>query len=205
MKILIADDEPSALLLMKHALDGVEGFEVTAVRDGAAAWDRLQSDPPSLAILDWMMPEIDGVELCRKVRSDPRLQNMYLILITGREGNADLLTGLRSGANDYITKPFDPAELEARVQVATRMLQLQQELAARVLELEDALARVRRLERLLPICSYCKKIRDEQNHWHRIETYISRHSDTEFSHGICTECYDTICEPELQRLEARAR
>lgn len=203
MQILIADDDSSALLLLKSTLNDLGGYEVVAVQDGAAAWAVLQHDePPALVLLDWTMPGLDGVEVCRKVRSEPRLHGVYLILVTGREGKEDLLTGLRAGANDYLTKPFDPAELEARVRVATRMVQLQLELSARVLELEDSLARVKRLETLLPICSYCKKIRDEQNHWHRIESYISSHSDTQFSHGICTECYETICEPELRELEA---
>ena len=205
MQILIADDDPSGLLLLESALNELGNYTVVAVQDGAAAWDVLQRDPPALALLDWMMPKLDGIELCRRIRAEPRLEGIYLILVTGREGREHLLTGLRAGANDYLTKPFDPAELEIRVQVAARMVQLQLELSARVAELEDSLARVKRLETLLPICSYCKKIRDEQNHWHAIESYISNHSDTEFSHGICMKCYETICLPELQKLEARDR
>ena len=204
MRILIADDDPIALRLLESTITKWGGYEVVAVRDGAAASDALHDvDPPSLAILDWMMPGMDGVEICAKVRSTPRLQKMYLILVTGREGREDRLAGLQAGANDYLTKPFDAAELEARVRVAAQVVRLQLQLSARVQELEDTLARVKRLERLMPICMYCKKIRDEQNCWHQLEAYISSHSDANFSHGICTECYDKICEPQLRELDVQ--
>ena len=201
MRILIADDDPIALLLLESTISKWGGYEIVAAKDGVSAWDILQAaNPPALAILDWMMPGLDGIDVCRSVRRLPHLQGMYLILVTGREGRDDRLAGLQAGANDYLTKPFDPAELEARVRVATRVIQLQLQLSARVQELEDALGRVKRLERLMPICMYCKKIRDEQNSWHQIESYISAHSDAEFSHGICAECYEKICEPQLQQL-----
>jgi DNA-binding response OmpR family regulator len=202
MQILIADDDPIALRLLESALVKRGGYEVIAVRDGVAAWGALDSEnPPALAILDWIMPGMDGVELCRRVRAFSRLQNMYLILVTGKESREDRLTGLQAGANDYITKPFDSAELEARVRVATRVISLQLQLSARVEDLEATLARVKRLERLLPICMHCKKIRDERNTWHQIESYISSHSDAEFSHGICADCLKKFYLSELHQLE----
>jgi DNA-binding response OmpR family regulator len=201
MRILIAYDDPIAIRLLEHAIHKWGGYDVVPVRSGNAAWDVLQgSDPPSLAILDWIMPGLDGLEICRKVRGLPRLYGMYLILVTGKESRDDRLAGLRAGANDYITKPIDFAELEARVHVATHVIKLQLQLTARVQELESTLARVKRLERLLPICMYCKRIRDEQNSWHQIESYISSHSDAEFSHGVCAECYEQICMPQLNAL-----
>ncbi len=204
MQILIADDDPISLRLLESAIEKWGSYEVVTVRDGLAAWDVMRSeDPPPLAILDWMMPGLDGIDLCRKIRSVPALQGTYLILVTSREGREDRLTGLQAGANDYLAKPLDSAELEARIRVATQVIQLQLQLSARVHELEEALMRVKQLEKILPICMHCKKIRDEQNAWHQIEAYISSHSDAEFSHGICTECFERIYEPQLRVLEAQ--
>lgn len=202
MQILIADDDPGALMLLERAINRWGDYNVVAAKDGIAAWDILRGPtPPPLALLDWMMPGLDGVEICRMARRCAQVQGVYLILITGNEGRDSRLIGLQAGANDYLTKPFDPAELEARVRVATLVVQLQLQLQAQVTGLEDALTRVKRLERLLPICMYCKKIRDEKDTWHQIETYISNHSDAEFSHGICAECYSAICEPQLEAIE----
>jgi DNA-binding response OmpR family regulator len=193
MRVLIADDDAIGLRLLDRTIRRLHGYEVVAVTDGLAALRVLEaSDPPPLAILDWMMPNLDGVDVCRNIRNTPRLQSIYIILVTGKESRESRLEGLRAGANDYITKPFDPAELEARVRVATRVVELQLQLHRRVFELEQTLARVKRLERSLPICMYCKKIRDEQNSWHQIESYIEAHSDAEFSHGICTECFEKL-------------
>ena len=112
------------------------------------------------------------------------------------------LKGLTAGADDYMTKPFDRAELKARINAGERILRLQAELAARVKELELALANVRLLQGLLPICCYCKKIRNDQNYWQQVDTYIADHSEAQFTHGICPECRDKIVKPELERLKA---
>ena len=196
MRILIADDddvtrsELEALLIRN-------GHEVMAVADGMAAWDILQSeDPPRLVVLDWLMEEMDGVEVCRRVRERPGLRNVHLILLTSRGDKDHILAGLQSGANDYVTKPFDRAELLARIRVGEQMVGLQTELAARVHELEAALAQVNQLQGLLPICSYCKSIRDDKNYWHEVAAYVQSHSEAEFSHGICPGCWDTVVKPE---------
>src|SRR5262249_1044353 len=146
------------------------------------------------------MPEIDGLEVCRRVRAAPKLKAMYLILLTARGSREYVLEGLRAGANDYVTKPFDREELEARVNVGIQVVQLQAELARRVAELEDALGRVRQLQGLLPICCYCKKIRDDQDYWHQVDRYIGTHTDVRFSHGICPECWVSVVQPEFQQL-----
>jgi DNA-binding response OmpR family regulator len=108
---------------------------------------------------------------------------------------------LTAGADDYIIKPFDRAELKARISTGERILRLQAELAARVKELELALANVKLLQGLLPICCYCKKIRNDQNYWQQVDSYIADHSEAQFTHGICPECREKILEPELQRLK----
>ena len=123
---------------------------------------------------------------------------MYLILLTSRGDKEHVLAGLQAGANDYVTKPFDRDELLARVRVGAQMVGLQAELAARVHELEDALARVKQLQGLLPICSYCKSIRDDKNYWHQVETYVKSHSEAEFSHGICPGCWEKVVKAQLR-------
>jgi CheY-like chemotaxis protein len=204
VKILIADDD----LISRTMLEGILtdwGHEVAVVCDGAEAWRLLQESPPELAILDWIMPGLDGAEVCRRERQKQTATPVYLILLTARDAKADVVAGLQAGANDYVTKPFDPDELHARVQVGRMVTQLQASLAARVRELEGALALVKQLQGLLPICCYCKKVRDDGNYWRQVEEYLSAHSEVQFSHGICPDCWRKVVEPELDSLRARQR
>ena len=126
------------------------------------------------------------------MRRELPLANMYLMLLTARESRGDLVAGLDAGADDYITKPFDAEELRARVQVGVRVLTLQKSLAERVEELQAALSNVKQLRGLLPICSYCKRIRGDDQYWQQLEGYIAEHSDAQFSHGICPTCYAAV-------------
>ena len=192
MKILIAEDDPVSRRLLQAALIKW-GYEVSVTANGKEAWNALQApDAPSLLILDWLMPEMDGVEICREARQNSALKSAYIILLTSRGSKEDIVKGLEAGADDYVTKPFDHGELRARVQVGSRVVQLQTALADRVKDLEDAIASVKTLQGLLPICCYCKKIRDDGNYWHRVESYISGHANVRFSHGICPDCSDKL-------------
>ncbi len=200
MRILVAEDQAVSRHILIANLRKW-GYDVMAVEDGTQAWKALQAkEAPQLVILDWLMPGIDGIEICRQIRKSPQRQPIYLILLTARRGPEDKVHGLQSGADDYITKPFNRDELRARVQVGVRVLELQDALAQRVKELEEALSRVKTLQGLLPICSYCKKIRNDRNYWQQVEGYISDHSEAQFSHGICPECYVRFVQPELERL-----
>jgi len=192
MRVLIAEDDRVTGELLARTLQRWD-FETTLVADGGLAWDFLRtSTEPTLAILDWMMPEVDGPEVCRRVRAELGLANMYLLLVTAREGRGDVIAGLDAGADDYIVKPFDPEELRARVAVGVRVLTLQQKLAERVEELQAALSNVKQLRGLLPICSYCKRIRGDDQYWQQVEGYVAEHSDAQFSHGICPSCYAKV-------------
>jgi CheY-like chemotaxis protein len=164
-----------------------------ACADGEEAWQTLQKpEPPPYAILDWMMPGMDGVEICQRVRERGDLQGMYIILLTTRSAKRDVVEGLGSGADDYVVKPFHIQEMRARVLVGTRILNLQRNLAERVAELERAASNIKQLQGLLPMCSYCKSIRNDQNYWERVEQYISEHSGAQFTHGICPSCYEKV-------------
>ena len=192
MKILIAEDDAISRRLLQATLTKW-GHEVAVTAHGEEAWQALQQpDAPALIILDWLMPGMDGVEICRRARARDALQSAYIILLTARTNKDDIVEGLQSGADDYVTKPFDHAELRARVQVGIRVLSLQTALADRVRELEEAVSSVQTLQGLLPICCYCKKIRDDGNYWHRVENYISGHANVRFSHGICPDCSEKM-------------
>ncbi len=191
MRALIADDDRGTTAILSKTLQRWN-IDVTVAHDGTAAWDLLRAGGPSLAIVDWMMPGLDGPELCRRIRLDPSLGHMYVILLTGRDKRADLVAGLDAGADDYMVKPFDAEELRARVQVGIRVVTLQERLADRVAELQSALSRVKQLTGLLPICSYCKRIRSDQDYWEQVDSYVAQHSDAQFSHGICPQCYEAV-------------
>lgn len=192
MKILIAEDELISRCMLEEMLRGW-GHEVVVAGDGLEALQILQQpDAPKLAILDWKMPRMDGIDVCRHVRTLPHGSAMHLILLTGVTGKHNIVAGLEAGADDYITKPYDQDELKARLNVGVRLVELQGNLSQRVQELEVALARVKQLQGLLPICCYCKKIRDDQNYWQQVETYISAHADVMFSHGICPDCLEKV-------------
>lgn len=200
MKILLAEDDPIYALLLKRLLEGE--YEVVLARDGVEAWESLLAEgAPQLAVLDWLMPRMDGIEVCRRVRYQPEMASMYMILLTSRDHIKDV-AGFEAGADDYLVKPCDPEELRARVRVGRRVIELQSALASHVAELQEALTRVRQLQGLLPICSYCKAIRNDQNYWEQLETYVSDHSEANFSHGICPSCYQKIMKPQLEDLAA---
>jgi sigma-B regulation protein RsbU (phosphoserine phosphatase) len=189
MRVLIADDD----LVLRHALTirlQQWGYEPVVCADGREAREVLRGDdPPPLAILDWNMPFIDGLKICTDIRTDARTASTYVVMLTGKSTMEDVLAGLDGGVDEYLVKPFDWRELRARVANGARVARLQQALAARVAELQDALSNVRRLTGLLPMCSYCKRIRDDKDYWQRVESYLSSHSDAEVTHGICPECF----------------
>jgi DNA-binding response OmpR family regulator len=195
VKILVAEDDAVSRRILESTL-GKLGWDVITAADGTAAWrilERLEGrNAPELAVIDWMMPGIDGVEICRRLRATPGFEMMYVILLTMRTEKEDLAAGLAAGANDYMTKPFDAIELEARIRVGERMIRLQTALAAQIRELEEALAHVKRLQGLLPICSYCKMVRNEENYWEQVERYITTRSDLELTHSVCPRCLERV-------------
>jgi CheY-like chemotaxis protein len=197
MRILIAEDDKVTRMRLEKTLGGW-GFDVEAVGDGQTAWERLcGEDPPRLCIIDWLMPAMEGPELCRRVREKFPEDYFYLIILSAQQGVDNLIEGLSAGADDYVTKPFIGRELRSRIDVGVRVLGLEQMLAKKVHQLEAALEDVKQLRGLLPICSYCNKIRDDENHWEQVDTYITRRSDVEFSHSVCPACYKKHVQPML--------
>jgi sigma-B regulation protein RsbU (phosphoserine phosphatase) len=200
MTVLIADDHDVNRKLLRTLLSA-EGHEVVEATNGTEALKILgEARRPMVGLIDWEMPQVEGIEVCRQTRALNATIPLFLILVTVRDSKQDVVAGLQAGANDYITKPFDKTELLARVKIGSQMVQLQQTLTERVNELKDALISVKQLSGLLPICSYCKKIRDDQNYWTQVESYVGKHSEAKFSHSICPTCYEDIVKPEMVAL-----
>jgi len=200
MIVLVADDLDINRKLLRSLLVA-DGYDVIEAANGLDALQILQgATGPIVGLIDWEMPEMEGIEVCRQTRLMQEAPPIYLILLTVRDSKQDIVAGLQGGANDYITKPFDKTELLARVGIGKQMVQLQQALTERVAELGEALLSVKQLGGLLPICSYCKKIRDDQNYWQQVESYVGQHSDARFSHSICPQCYEEIVKPQMVQL-----
>lgn len=150
------------------------GHEVLSAEDGEDAWYSFHRAAPRIVITDWMMPKLNGLDLCRKIRADRRLRYTYLIMLTALGGRESFLEGMNAGADDFLTKPVDIDILHARVRVAERVVRLQ--------------AEVNDLEGLLPICTYCKRIRVDGDAWQAIDQYVGERTETSFSHDLCPEC-----------------
>ena len=175
MKILIVENDERLRVFLELLLSNW-GHEVLSVTDGAEALFFFEDDTLDVIITEWAMPKVDGLELCRKLRSVTKVRQryLYIILFTSNSGRNNVIKGMEAGADDYIIKPLDKTELQFRLNVAKRIIKIQRE--------------VTKLEGILPICSYCKKIREEPNSWEEIDKFISKHSSLNFSQSICPEC-----------------
>ena len=197
MKILIAEDNLTHQLMLKHVFSEL-GYEPVVTGDGRAACEiMLKPDAPKLAIIDWLMPGMEGVEVCRKIREAKFYEPAYLIILTSRDETEDIVKGLKAGADDYMVKPYNVQELQVRIGVGRRFVELQTMLTGRIKELEAAQAQIKILQGILPICTYCKKIRDDKQYWQQVETYVTDHSQAQFSHAVCPDCYKKHVQPVL--------
>jgi DNA-binding response OmpR family regulator len=176
MKVLLAEDDGASRRILASQLSRMD-LEVEEAEDGLAAWSAFQRAKPDLVITDWMMPNLDGPELCRRIRGSAASGYTYIIILTALDRKQGYLEGMEAGADDFVTKPCNSVELSARLKVAQRILSLQKH--------------VNKLEGLLPICPKCKK--------------IMKHSDALFSHGICPDCYEKLMKPQLNELRKKAR
>lgn len=189
MRILIAEDESVSREVLNDALTGW-GYEVVVTCDGAQAWTELQKEnAPPLAILDWMMPHADGVELCRRARATTSGPLPYLILATAKDGIANIVAGLNAGASDYVVKPFDLDELHARIQMGERMTHLHAELLRRTEDLKDVLAEIRLLQAAVPAGAHHKERLDRESYWRDIEAFIAGLEETRTSEQMPTRPY----------------
>jgi DNA-binding response OmpR family regulator len=188
MKILAVEDDAVARAVLRKALHRL-GHDVIEAGDGEAAWEKLAAEPVRVVVSDWMMPRMDGLELCRRIRRRPAGDYVYFILLTSRDASEEnSRAAADAGVDDFLTKPLDLSELWTRLRVAERILAYT--------------TQVRQLEEMLPICSYCKKIRDDHNYWQQIEGYINERTGSEFSHSVCPDCYTRVVLPEIEKIQS---
>ena len=188
MKILIAEDEYTTRLMVQVSLENW-GYTVNSVADGKEAWNAFQKvETPDIAILDWEMPEVDGVELCKRIKNLQRPNPVYVIILTGRDDQKDILQGFDAGADDYMTKPFNDDELRARVRVAERLVTIQSSLSQSVEELKLALDMVDTLQGSVPVCNSCEKIEGENGDWYTLHESINDRFDMRFTPELCPDC-----------------
>ncbi|MDQ6911336.1 MAG: response regulator [Verrucomicrobiota bacterium] len=149
MKVIVADDDPISREILSTLLTKW-GYQTLITRDGREAMEALRAQTsPAIALLDWMMPGIDGIEVCQRVREAGK--PVYILLLTSRSGKEQVVEGLNAGADDYLIKPFDPDELQARIRVGVRILELQVTLSARVTQLEALALENHQLKLQIPL------------------------------------------------------
>jgi phosphoserine phosphatase RsbU/P len=176
MKILIAEDDPVSVKILQFTLQHW-GHEVLCTGSGSEAWEQFDREPVRVIVSDWMMPGLDGLALCQKVRARPKTDYTYFILLTAiNTGRDNLRKAMDSGIDDFLTKPLDREGIFMRLRVAERILQFATEIKA--------------LKELIPICMYCKRVRDDRDYWEQVETYIHHQTGSNFSHGICPDCFN---------------
>ena len=191
MRVLVADDEMISRTVLASVLTRA-GYDVTAVDNGDDALAQLTSvDAPQLAVLDWMMPGKSGIDICRALRADRARRYTYVIVLTARDSRDDRVECIDAGADDFLPKPVDQAELFARLRSGERVVSLENSLAEKVNALEQALAQVKTLEGIITICMHCNRIAVGKDQWQRVEAYVESHSTAVFSHGLCQTCLET--------------
>jgi DNA-binding response OmpR family regulator len=189
MKILVAEDDQISRKLLSTTLKQF-GHEVKAFDNGADAWAYFDESPVRVIVSDWLMPDLDGLDFCRKVRKRAQTQYTYFILLTANvQGKDTYLEAMNAGIDDFLAKPLDRDQIWMRLKVAERILKYT--------------TTINKLESMLPICSYCKKVRDDNNYWQQVETYLANRTGTSFSHSVCPTCYTNKVKPEIDKIRAQ--
>jgi DNA-binding response OmpR family regulator len=194
-KVLVTDDDPE-IRLMSTMLLRRTGYEVLEASTGQECLDSLRVHHPDLVLLDVMLPDITGTQVCRQIKNDENLKDIFVILASGIQiSSEDQAEGLDIGADGYIVRPIPNKEFLARVQAGERIKRAEDALREKerqqqtlISQLEEALAEIKTLKGCIPICATCKKIRDDDGYWNHLEAYISKRTDATFTHGICPTC-----------------
>lgn len=183
-RILVVDDDQINRSVIKEILH--EEYEIIAAESGEIALKIVAGpNPPDLILLDILMPDMDGYKVCTRIKADEKTAHIPIIFVTAVSEAMDAAKAFDLGAVDYVTKPFNPVTVKARVNTHIKLSTTMQ-------ELENALKEVKRLNGLLPICASCKKIRDDKGYWKQVENYLEEYSDAKFSHGMCPDCSENL-------------
>lgn len=188
IKVLIVDDDKDVLFATSRIVKS-SGYEVYEASTGAECLESVKKHQPDLIILDVVLPDIDGTEICRQIKDDPTLNSCFVVMASGsKTSSLEQAEGLDIGADGYIARPISNPEFKARVNAMVRILKAERERDRVIVELKKALSEIKQLSGLLPICMFCKKIRDDKGYWNQIEAYIQERSEADFSHSICEVC-----------------
>jgi DNA-binding response OmpR family regulator len=190
MELIIAEDDPLAAELLRATLESM-GHEVEVCLDGQEAWDLFKEKPVSVVLSDWDMPEVDGMELTRRIRGNKSDSYTYIILITAKASKNDYATAMDTGVDDFLTKPIDLMQLNMRLRVAERIVTFRAEFDA--------------MKRIIPICSYCKSIRNDDDYWQQLEYFLEENLEKDVSHGICPTCFEKEVIPQIDELEKKEK
>lgn len=190
IRILVVDDDPDILFATVRILKK-EGYHLIGAETGTEALEKVTAEAPDLILLDVELPDILGTEICARLKNDPDHQNRYIMMLSGRRtASADQADGLEAGADGYIARPVSNRELLSRVKLMVRLIRAERKNDTYISELERAIEQIKVLSGIIPICMHCKQIRDDKGYWNQLEAFISKHSNAQFSHGICDVCLD---------------
>jgi DNA-binding response OmpR family regulator len=183
------DDESTNRYLLEYVLTS-ENYRVSLASDGLEGLEKAKDELPDLILLDIRMPKMDGYEVCQRLQKDNQTKEIPIIFITSVSSSDDIIKGLNAGAVDYVKKPFIPKELLARVEIHLELKYLLENQKQLINKLKQQIEENKQLRSLVPICFHCKKVRDDKGFWENVDSYISHHSNIDFSHGICPECME---------------
>ena len=190
-RILIVDDEEPVLHYLSKRLRK-HNYLVETCLNGEEALEKTETRDFDLVILDIVLPGIDGYEVCRRLKSNSKTAGIMILMLSVRAALDEKLKGYQVEADDYITKPYEPEELLAKVRTLLRLKRALDERDRLIRELEEAVGKIRTLCGLLPICASCKRIRNDDGYWQRIEDFVQEHCPAEFSHSICPDCFNKL-------------
>ena len=189
MKILVVEDDRVAGMVLVAALRSL-GHEPLLAADGRAGWNQFLDTPMRVVISDWMMPGLDGLELCRRIREQGGDYTYFIMLSSMATSGENLDQAITAGVDDFLAKPAKTGELKARLHVAERIL--------------SYATQVRQLQEIIPMCGYCKKMRDDKNYWSQVEEYLGKQTGTSISHGVCPDCYERVLVPQMKDMGLKA-
>lgn len=190
IRILVVDDDPDILFATIRVLKK-EGFDVISADAGNQSLEMVENDHPDLILLDVQLPDIQGTEVCEKIKGNLDHQKKYIMMLSGNKTSSDdQAEGLDSGADGYIARPISNRELVSRVNAMVRLIRAERKTDSYILELEQAMEKIKVLSGIVPICMHCKQIRNDKGYWNRLEEFIENHSEAQFSHSICEPCLE---------------
>ena len=199
MKLLIAEDDPMGRRLMQAVLGDLQ-LELVVAGDGEEALESIERDEPAMLVLDWMLPGVSGLDICQKVRQRNLAERPYIVMVTFRDKDEDVVAAFEAGADDYVTKPIHPRQLHARITAGIRLVLREHALVQEQAALQSALASLRDMPPLVPICSCCRRVSDRGDTWLSADRYLSLRAGVQFTHGLCPTCAPRLMEPK-RRLE----